>query len=184
MMEFGLPLRGQQQANCMNAVYDYFAPRWGKFKEDGFSSIPKGLKSLKPTLVRKNKFLGGLYDLDLRVKWEVSYHEKWAISLKNRLGAKREFTTKSNSALALSLVEKLNSDTKLMQALLKIDLVGISVELKEHCLELNVTPLGGGICYIVIPPVRYICPLPREQRNMLAWSMENIAKKISSTALS
>lgn len=179
MIEFGLPLRGQQQSNCMNAVYSYFSSRWGNYTPKGFDRIPQLLQSLKPILIRKNKFIGGIYDLELKANWNVDCTEEWTIQLQHRLGGKTKFSTKTKSTIANNLIVKLNSNKKLISTLDQVDLVGVTINLAKNTLNLSVTPMGGGICYMVIPPVRYIVPLAGEQRSKLAWCIESLASEVS-----
>jgi len=178
MVEFGLPLRGQQQSNCMNAVYSYFSARWGSYSSEGFERIPKFLKSLKPTLSRKNKFIGGVYDLELKANWKVDSAEAWTIQLQHRLGGKTKFSTKSKSVIANNLILKLNNDQKLISTLDQIDLVGVTISLAKNTVQLNFSPMGGGICYMIVPPIRYTVPLDGDKRNKMAWCIEKLAGNV------
>lgn len=179
MIEIGLPLREQHQKSCINAVYSYFAPRWGSFGEDGFTKIPNSMKGLRPSLSRKNKFLGGLYELDLNTTWDLETDEKWNVALKQRIGRAARFVTKSNSPLAVKITECLNQHQKLIRTLDQLDLVEVKVFQNGSKVVLKVTPMGGGICFLVVPPVRYNVPLPVDQLNKLSWSIEQLGNTIS-----
>jgi hypothetical protein len=178
MLEFGRPLKGGNYADCMDAVYRYFMPCWGTYGENGFSRIPETLKSLKPVLSRKAKFLGGMYDLNLKAHWMADGADEWTVAMQWRIGRKTVFATKSNNAAARALAASLNGKPKLMEALDGLDLCGITVSRKSNLLELCLTPYGGGICYLALPPVRYVVPLPPGQRNRMVWTLEQLAKLI------
>jgi hypothetical protein len=109
----------------------------------------------------------------------VECTEEWTIRLQHRLGGKTKFATKSKSAAANHLISKLNNNGKLISTLDQIDLVGVTITLVNNSINLSVTPMGGGICYMVIPPIRYIVPLADEQRNKLAWCIEKLAGEVS-----
>lgn len=178
MIELGLPLRGQFYANSMNAVYAFFSSRWGAFGEKGFSGIPNYLQALKPAFIRRKKFLGGLFDLDIKTVWNVDSDENWEIKYRRSLGKKPVFKTKSSCEFAVDFSRKLNNDLQLIKILEQVDLVAVNINQKEHVVSLSVIPMGGGICYMYIPPVRYALPLPYSQLNKLAWSIERMAGKI------
>jgi hypothetical protein len=178
MLEFGRPLRGGNYADCMNAVYRYLMPCWGAYGENGFSRIPEMLKSLKPVLSKKEKFLGGMYDLNLKVHWKIDDGDEWTISMRRRIGRTVFFGTKSKDASALALAAALNGKVKLLEALDGLDLSGLTISRKNNLLELCLTPYGGGICYLALPPVRYTVPLPPGQRNRIVWTLEQLAKLI------
>lgn len=177
MIEFGRPLKGGSYAGCMEAVYHYFRPCWGTY-DDGFSHIPEMLKSLRPELAKKGKFLGGMYDLNLKAHWTTNDTGEWTVFMRRRIGRKTFFGTKSRDASALSLAAMLNGRAKLLEALDGLDLSGITISRKDDRLELCLTPYGGGICYLALPPVRYTVPLPPIQRNRMAWTLEQLAKLI------
>lgn len=178
MIEFGRPLKGGHYAGCMEAVYRYFRPCWGTYGDDGFSHIPGMLKSLRPELSRKEKFLGGMYDLNLKAHWTTDGAGEWTVSMQRRIGQKSFFGTKSRDASALSMAATLNGKAKLKEALDGLDLSGVTIRRQDCRLELCLTPYGGGVCYLALPPVRYTVPLPPAQRNRMVWTIEQLAKLI------
>jgi hypothetical protein len=163
----------------MSAVYRYFMPCWGTYGENGFSRIPDSLRSLKPSLSKKEKFLGGTYDLNLKVYRETDGDEEWNIAMQHRIGGRKSFfETKSNNTAALMLTTQLNGKRKLIEALEGLDLIDLTICKKNSRLELCLTPYGGGLCFLLLPPLRYTVPLPPEQRNRMTWALEQLAKLI------
>jgi hypothetical protein len=159
----------------MNGVYRYFMPCWGTFGIDGFSGIPETLKSLKPTLSKKEKFLGGIYDLNLTAYWETDGDDRWSIGLQRRLHRTALFATTSKHPSVQSLTSLLNSKRKLSEAIDGLDLLDLTIRQDGNRIELCLTPYGGGICFLIFPPVRYTVPLPPEQRNRMVWTIERLA---------
>ncbi|MDR1877671.1 MAG: DUF3156 family protein [Flavobacteriaceae bacterium] len=177
MIEFGF-LRKEQQDICMNTVYSYFAPYWGRYGAKGFTKVPDHIKNVRLILVRKNKFLGGLYDLQLSAAWQVDLDEKWIIKLQSRRSG-CYFYTKSYSPVAREIIRQLNLHEKLLETLNQIDLSDINISMRDRSLQFNLTPMGGGMCFLVIPPVRYQVPMPKNQIGKLAESIEQIGKLIT-----
>jgi hypothetical protein len=162
----------------MNGVYSYFMPCWGSFGADGFARIPETLKSLKPVLSKKERFLGGMYDLNLKAYWETDSDERWNIGLRQPLRRTALFVTASKQPNILSLTSLLNSKRKLAEAINGLDLLNLTIRQDGNHIELCFTPYGGGICFLILPPVRYTVPLPPEQRNRMVWTIEQLATLI------
>jgi hypothetical protein len=162
----------------MNGVYRYFMPCWGTFGEDGFSGIPQILKSLRPTLSKKEKFLGGMYDLNLKAYWETDGDDRWNIGLQRRFRRTSLFATTSKHPSILSLTSLLNGKRKLAEAIDGLDLLDLTIRRDGNRIELCLAPYGGGICFLALPPVRYTVPLPPEQRNRMVWTIEQLATLI------
>ncbi|MDR2122001.1 MAG: DUF3156 family protein [Flavobacteriaceae bacterium] len=119
--------------------------------------------------------MGGLYDLQLSAAWPVDQDEEWTIKLRCRRNDSL-FYTKSHSPVAREIIQQLNLHGKLLKILAQIDLLDMNISMKSHSLQLNVTPMGGGMCFLVLPPVRYQVPMPKDQIGKLAWSIEQIGK--------
>lgn len=175
MIELGLPMRGHQHANCMNAVHTFFSPFWGKVSEDKFSEIPKSIKNFKAKLIRKNKFMGGLYDLVFDASWKSFNEEEWKINYRYKRSSNSKFTTRSNQPLAKKICLQLNEEHQLKSRLDKLDLVELKISSKSQHLQLQMTPMGGGICFLMVPPIRYTIPLPEAQAEDMAWSIEKMS---------
>jgi hypothetical protein len=159
----------------MNAVYRYFMPCWGTYGENGFSRIPASLRSLRPGLSKKEKFLGGVYDLNLKVYRETDGDDEWSIAMRHRIGRKLSFETNSKNIAALTLTTLLNGKWKLIEALDGLDLIDLTICKKNGRIELCLTPYGGGLCFLLLPPLRYTVPLPPGQCNRMAWALEQLA---------
>jgi hypothetical protein len=165
----------------MNAVYAYFLPCWGQRVDGAFAGAPGILKSLRPSLVKKTKFLGGMYDMVLKTVWHTESDENWTIVMQRRIGRKTRFATNSKSEWAGRLVERLNGNVALIADLDRLDLEGVTIRQQANQRELNVSPYGGGVCFLMIPPVRYTVPLPVVQRDNMVRAIEQLAGLLAST---
>lgn len=178
MIEFGLPLKQKQYQRCLQTANSYFIPRWGDYSKDGFTNAPKPIEGVTTSLNKKNKFLGGLYELDIKKSWFLNEEAKWIIHFNFKPWGKTGFCTKSNHSLANLILNKLNSNKKLVNVLTELDLVGVQISQENSRVQLKFTPMGGGMCYMVVPPVRYTIPLPYKQIHKVAWAMEQTGKQI------
>ncbi|SHO59280.1 DUF3156 family protein [Vibrio quintilis] len=90
-------------------------------------------------------------------------------------GPGRFFTGKVNGDFGTQLLSAFNADNALKKLLLSIDLDSLCIELSDGVVACTLTPYGGGMAYLVIPPVRTSIPLPPEQISPLTRALEKIS---------
>lgn len=156
---------------------------WGELEqaEDGtvrFSTPPATLETLRVEPEFKNRWMGGTCAMNFKFSHQLTCCDNAKLIFKgSRVG---HFTGSTNGTFSESLLDALNADTKLKVTLLSIDLDKLIIDVEDECVETILTPYGGGLAYLVIPPMRTLIPLPSEQVGPLAWALERIGTIIES----
>lgn len=161
-----------------------FVPRWGETNqtEDGtvlFAALPSKLESLKVVPEFRKRWMGGTCAMNIKFSHQSNSLGKGILEFKGSRGG--HFRGKTDGLFSVNLLAKLNSDNKLKETLLSIDLEALTIKVEDNCVKTVMTPYGGGLVYLIIPPMRSVIPLPAEQIKDIAWSLEKIASLIDSS---
>ncbi len=156
---------------------------WGELEqaEDGtvsFSTPPATLETLRVEPEFKNRWMGGTCAMNFKFSHQLKCCDNAKLTFKGSRGG--HFTGSTNGSFSSSLLDELNADTKLKVTLLSIDLDKLIIDVGDERVETVLTPYGGGLAYLVIPPMRTLIPLPSEQIAPLAWALERIGTIIES----
>jgi len=168
------------------AVFNHSAPfraHWGEASQndDGvvtFSALPSSLSTLSVEPEFKRRWMGGTCAMNIIVSQPCSDTQRTTISFKGGRGG--HFAGKSAGKFSAALLTALNADSELKQTLLKIDLETLVIKIQDNSATIVLTPYGGGLVYLVIPPMKSIIPLPEDQTDSLAWALEKLAVHIES----
>lgn len=157
---------------------------WGEIEqnEDGmvsFSAPPSTLETLRVEPEFKKRWMGGTCAMNFKFSHQLTCSDTAKLTFKGSRGG--HFTGKTNATFSSNLLDALNADTKLKSTLRSIDLEKLTIDIGSERVETILTPYGGGLAYLVIPPVRTLIPLPEEQIDPLAWALERIGTIIEST---
>jgi len=166
---------------AQSAIYNNalaFSQYWGEAaqSEEGsvhFSRLPDGLQTLNIKAAFNKRWMGGTCAMNIVFSHAKANAGLGKIVFKGKRGG--VFTGKVKGNVATQLLSVLDADDKLKKALLSIDLDSLSIEIKEGVVECTLTPYGGGMVYLVIPPIRTPIALPSEQ----IFPMTEVLKQIS-----
>ncbi len=158
-----------------------FSPRWGEAKqtEDGtvrFNALPSALENLRIEPEFRKRWMGGTCAMNIKFSYQFSSLGKGKLEFKGSRGG--HFRGKTDGQFSGSLLATLNADDKLKETLRSIDLEALTINVEDNEVETVLTPYGGGLVYLIIPPMRSVIPLPSEQIEDIAWSLEKIASLI------
>lgn len=169
---------------AQSAIYNHalaFTPYWGEAlqSKEGcvhFSRLPNGLETLniKPGFTKR--WMGGTCAMHIIFSHPASDACQGSIVFKGARGG--IFSGKVSGDFATRLLSVLEADDKLKKMLLSIDLDSLSIDIKDSVLRCTLTPYGGGMAYLVIPPIRTPIPLPAEQILPLTEALKNISTHI------
>ena len=156
---------------------------WGEIDqaEDGtvrFSAPPATLETLRVEPEFKKRWMGGTCAMNFKFSHQLTSCDSAKLTFKGSRGG--HFTGSTNGSFSASLLDALNADTRLTETLRAIDLDKLTIEIGDKSVETVLTPYGGGLAYLVIPPVRTLIPLPSDQTDPLVWALERIATIIDS----
>lgn len=169
-----------------SAIFKHTAeltPDWGEVEQDedgivSFSSPPATLETLRVEPEFKKRWMGGTCAMNFKFSHQLTCSDRAKLTFKGSRGG--HFTGSTNGEFGVSLLEALNVDLKLKESLRSIDLDKLIIEVGEQRVETVLTPYGGGLAYLVIPPMRTLIPLPSEQIAPLTWVLERIGTIIDS----
>lgn len=169
---------------AQSAVYHHalaFSPYWGDAEQldEGtisFRRLPKGLETLKIQLGFNKRWMGGTCAMNIIFSCNTVHSDSGKIAFKGAHGG--TFTGKTRGDFSSRLLTALNTDEALKKTLYAIDLTSVYIDVKHGMVECTVTPYGGGMAYLVIPPIRTPIPLPGEQVLPLTQAIEAISVHI------
>lgn len=158
-----------------------FSAGWGKISQDengtvSFSAPPESLETLQVESEFKKRWMGGTCAINFKFSHQLTRSDSARLTFKGSRGG--HFTGNTNGAFSSSLLDALNADAKLKSTLRSIDLDKLIIEIDDQRVETVLTPYGGGLAYLVIPPMRTLIPLPSDQIAPLAWVLERLGKII------
>ena len=156
---------------------------WGEIEQDedgivSFSSPPATLETLRVEPEFKRRWMGGTCAMNFKFSQQLTGSDSATLTFKGSRGG--QFTGTGNGVFSSSLLIALNADTKLKETLHSIDLDKLIIEVSDDHVKTILTPYGGGLAYLVIPPMRTLIPLPEEQIDPLIWSLERLGIIIDS----
>lgn len=169
-----------------DAIFNHagaFTSNWGETEQDGdgvvhFSTPPAALATLRVEPAFNKRWMGGTCSMNLIVSHQASDTGSATLTFKGSRGG--HFSGKVEGAFSESLLNTLNADMKLKKTLHGNDLESLTIHIKDGTVNTILTPYGGGLVYLVLPPMRSVIPLPTEQIDSLAWALEKIALHIES----
>ncbi len=153
-----------------------FAGMWGEAElaENGdvhFSGLPKTLHGLTATQTWQRQPLGGTMSVNLCLTREID--DTAYGTLRFRSG---RFHLKGDSDTAHRLMERLHTDWPLMENLRRLDLAGLTIALSEGKATITLTPYGGGLAFLALPPLRYAVAFPHDQIELTARVLERLER--------
>jgi len=169
---------------AQSAVYNHalaFSQYWGDATQSDegnvdFSHLPDGLETLQIKPNFNKRWMGGTCAMNIIFSHSTASASQGKIVFK---GARKGiFTGKVSGDVATRLLSVLDADHKLKKILLGIDLDSFSIDIRDGVVECNLTPYGGGLAYMVIPPVRTPIPLPTEQILPMTQALKQISSHI------
>lgn len=160
-----------------------FSAGWGEVDqtEEGavsFSTPPSVLESLRVEPEFKKRWMGGTCAMNFIFSHEVTCSDMVKLTFKGSRGGR--FIGTANGQFSSNLLDALNADTKLKQTLLSIDLDKLEIDIQDDRVQTILTPYGGGLAYLILPPMRTLIPLPPEQIAPLTFALERLATIIES----
>ena len=156
---------------------------WGEVEQDedgvvSFSTPPATLETLRVEPEFNKRWMGGTCAMNFKFSHQLKCSDNAKLTFKGSRGG--HFTGSTNGAFSSNLLDALNADTKLKATLRSIDLDKLTIDVDDDRVETVLTPYGGGLAYLVIPPVRTLIPLPSDQIAPLTWVLDRIATIIES----
>ncbi len=169
---------------AQSALYHHslaFSPYWGEADQSDegtviFNRLPDGLKTLQIKPDFRKRWMGGTCAMNIIFSRPMAESCKGKIVFKGARGG--AFTGNVNGEFGTRLLSALEADDELKKTLLSIDLDSLFIDIKDDVAECTLTPYGGGMAYMVIPPIRTPIPLPQEQTLPLAEVLEAISAHI------
>ncbi|XXJ20784.1 DUF3156 family protein [Desulfovibrio caledoniensis] len=157
-----------------------FAGLWGdaELTEDGdvrFSNLPNTLQGLMAVQTWQRQLLGGTMSVNLRLEREVESTQHCVLHFSNG-----RFRCKGRSDKAQSLLDRLHADTLLMTELRQLDLGGLTISISGGKATVALTPYGGGLAFLALPPLQYHVAYPPDQVGMTARALERLERIINS----
>lgn len=161
-----------------------FASFWGtpSAADDGivsFPDLPSALDQLQVRPEVKRKWMGGTCSMNLCFSRSVQNSSAGNLVFRGSRGG--HFSVKKGNEWTNQLIDALNADPELTDLLIGLDLEALSIRLEEGVAETTLTPYGGGLAYLVLPPIRCPIPLPPEQIAPMAKALEMISQLIDQT---
>jgi len=174
---------------AQSTVYQHalaFSPYWGDAQqsEEGniaFKRLPDGLQTLQIKPSFNKRWMGGTCAMHISFSHQTNNRSQGSIVFKGARGGK--FTGKANGEVVTRLLSILDADLPLKKTLLGIDLDSLTINIKDGVVECTLTPYGGGMAYLVIPPIKTPIPLPSEQIYPLTQALEKISLHIEQSTL-
>ncbi|WP_413110210.1 hypothetical protein [Thaumasiovibrio sp. DFM-14] len=169
---------------AQSAVYNNalaFSPYWGEAKQSDegtiiFNRLPDGLETLQIKPEFRKRWMGGTCALNILFSRPTADACQGKIVFKGARGG--VFTGNVNEGFCTRLLSALDADDELKKTLLTVDLDSLYIDIKDGVAECTLTPYGGGIAYMVIPPVRTAIPLPSDQTLPMTQALKKISEHI------
>lgn len=174
----------QKRVNAANAAIlqtsRLFTPLWGgaELSDNGdvhFSALPGTLKGLTVVQTWKRQLLGGTMSVNLCLEREIQLTGQCVLRFRSG-----KFGCKGNDLTAQSLMDRLHADTSLMAALRDLDLGGLTITLSDGKATIMLTPYGGGLAFLALPPLQYPVAFPQDQIEATARVLEQMERIIIS----
>ena len=86
-----------------------------------------------------------------------------------------KFRLSGGGDMAQRLVDQLHADTTLMTELQRLDLEALTISISEGKATVTLTPYGGGLAFLAMPPLRYHVAYAPDQVSMTARTLERLA---------
>jgi hypothetical protein len=138
--------------------------------------LPNGLENLHIKPAFNKRWMGGTCAMNIIFSHHAADSCQGKIVFKGGRGG--TFTGKVSGGFCTRLLSVLDADRKLKKTLLSIDLDGLAIDIKDGVAECTLTPYGGGMAFLVIPPIRSAIPLPPEQILPLTQVLKEISAHI------
>ncbi|SBT14999.1 DUF3156 family protein [Vibrio celticus] len=169
---------------AQSALYNHalaFSPYWGDAEQSDegtvhFSRLPDGLENLQIKPGFNKRWMGGTCAMNIVFSHNTAHSYQGKIVFKGARGG--TFTGKTSGDFCARLLSALDTDNELKKMLLTVDLDSLSIDVKDGAVECTLTPYGGGMAYLIIPPIRTAIPLPSEQVLPLTKAIKAISNHI------
>ena len=167
-----------------SAIYNHalpFSQYWGDAQQSDegsvhFNRLPDGLENLNIKPSFNKRWMGGTCAMNIIFSHPSAGQCQGNIVFKGARGG--IFTGKVSGDAATRLLAALDADHELKKILLSIDLDSLSIDIRDGVVECTLTPYGGGMAYLVIPPIRTPIPLPSEQILPMTQALKKISAHI------
>lgn len=166
---------------AQSALYNHalaFSPYWGEAEQSDegtvhFSRLPDGLETLQIKPGFTKRWMGGTCAMNIIFSHHTTHGCQGRIVFKGARGG--TFTGKVSGDFCTQLLSALDADNELKRTLLSVDLDSLAIDIKDRVVECTLTPYGGGMAYLIMPPVRTPIPLPPEQILPLTQALKTIS---------
>lgn len=181
-----MSLKTSTFAMARSAIFNHtvaLSASWGEMDQDDdgivrFNAMPSVLETLRVEPEFNKRWMGGTCAMNFKFSQQLTCCDNAKLVFKGSRGG--QFTGTINGQFSSSLLDALNADTKLKETLFSIDLDKLEINVEDEVVETVLTPYGGGLAYLLIPPMRTLIPLPPEQIAPLAWALERIGVIVES----
>lgn len=150
-------------------------PRQGERTGSYRFDFMKGIPPVDVTYRAKKQLLGGVYSLvfslDIEGLPELEGGKAELCYTGRFLKGKAYFKDTQGSGLA----EELNGDQDLLAYLTELDLLSLTLTVKEGLMQVKLSPLGGAYTYTLFPPMKYGAVLPEGDRERIRLALFHIA---------
>lgn len=181
--------RGNAANQAILQTSRLFSKLWGdaELAENGdvhFTDLPSTLQGLTAIQTWQRQLLGGTMTVNLCLERRTDWTERSVLRFSSG-----KFKCKGGSGMSQRLMNQLHADAALMSELRRLDLGGLTISLSDGKATVTLTPYGGGLAFLALPPCSIPLPIPRIRSTsppacLSAWSRSSIAKrKTSPTAL-
>lgn len=169
---------------AQSAIYNHalaFSPYWGDAVQSDEGTVYfRGLADCLETLRIKPEFnkrwMGGTCAMNIVFTHNTTHSCQGNIVFKGARGGR--FTGKTSGEFCTRLLSTLDADNELKKMLMSVDLDSLSIDVRDGSVECTLTPYGGGMAYLIIPPIRTAIPLPSEQILPLTQAIQAISNHI------
>ena len=156
-----------------------FSEIWGdaELTENGdvcFSDLPSTLRGLTAIQTWQRQLLGGTMTVNLCLERRIDWTGRSVLRFSNG-----KFKRKGDSDMSQRLVDQLHADTSLMAELRRLDLGGLTISLSDGKATVTLTPYGGGLAFLALPPLQYPVAYPQDQVKITASALERMEQIIS-----
>jgi len=173
----------------------HFASLLGQPRQAGndliFSTKDIPFTSFKVGYDVVNKFLGKIYVLVAEARFYTKNQPPTGMAIELRYSGffrknKALFEVRSpkhGSVQGFRLVDKLNSNQRLLNACLNLDLecLRLIFDKQQETWKIQARPYGGSFVYIMLPPMRYPVNLPENHARLIVSAMKDMVHVIERT---
>lgn len=164
-----------------------FNLHFGEFQNNSdsveFISPPKYLSKVVIKGKKRKFMLGGIYSTQITGELvnKIYSEEKSPIKLKYKGVMIKQGVSFYHSDIQITknIVDRLNTDKKLLELLNMIDLEDLNIWIKDKKYIIEIIPMSGSYMYMVIPPMKYSNHLKKDEIDNISNSVIRISDILS-----